>query len=210
MHSYSSSVLSQSTLSPQPLSTSTSSPQPLSTSTSSPQPLSTSTSSTQPLSTSTLLTSSPQHPSHPLSQSISSDQASVTHQSVQPGESSQSADSVCPLDQLLAAFVGTLSTKQVTTIYDFSGCDVKRSSTCLLSGPTLTSILEMVKERFEEFSKLKIPVDFDDMWADMVAQYKSPKLNLHSRLRVILDGKPSIDTGGVRRQVYSSCYKSFA
>ena len=75
--------------------------------------------------------------------------------------------------------MGTLSTKQVTTIYDFSGCDVKRSSTCLLSGPTLTSILEMVKERFEEFSKLKIPVDFDDMWADMVAQYKSPKLNLH-------------------------------
>ena len=27
---------------------------------------------------------------------------------------------------------------------------------------------------------------------------------------MILDGKPSIDTGGVRRQVYSSCYESFA
>ena len=44
----------------------------------------------------------------------------------------------------------------------------------------------------------------------MVAQYKSPKLYLHSRLQVILDGKPSFDTGGVRRQVYSSCYETFA
>ena len=33
---------------------------------------------------------------------------------------------------------------------------------------------------------------------------------LHSRLRIILDGKPSIDTGGVRRQVYSSVFDNFA
>ena len=44
----------------------------------------------------------------------------------------------------------------------------------------------------------------------MVGQYKSPNMYLHSRLRIILDGKPSIDTGGVQRQVYSSIFDNFA
>jgi hypothetical protein len=117
---------------------------------------------------------------------------------------------LAPLDQLLAIFVGTLSAKQVSALYDFSGYDNKRSSDCLLRGPTLGAILEMVNDRFLQFPKLKVSVDFDDMWADMVGQCKSPNMYLHSRLRVILDGKPSIDTGGVRRQVYSSVFHNFA
>ena len=116
---------------------------------------------------------------------------------------------LAPLDQLLATFVGTLSAKQVSALYDFSGYDSKRSN-CLLYGPTLGAILEMINDRFLQYPKLKVSVDFDDMWADMVGQYKSPNMYLHSRLRIILDGKPSIDTGGVRRQVYSSIFDNFA
>lgn len=117
---------------------------------------------------------------------------------------------LAPLDQLLATFVGTLSAKQVSALYDFSGYDSKRCSNCLLHGPTLGAILEMINDRFLQYPKLKVSVDFDDMWADMVGQYKSPNMYLHSRLRIILDGKPSIDTGGVRRQVYSSVFDNFA
>ena len=68
----------------------------------------------------------------------------------------------------------------------------------------------MVNERFEQYPKLKVPIDFDDMWADMVAVYKSQTMYLHSRLRITLDGKPSIDTGGVRHQVYSNVFEDFA
>ena len=89
-----------------------------------------------------------------------------------------------------------------TAIYDFSGYDSKRSSDCLLHGPTLGAILEMV-DRFLQFPKLKVSVDFDDVGrygeANMVGQYKSPNIYFHSRL---LDGKPSFDTGDVRRQCF--------
>ena len=101
----------------------------------------------------------------------------------------------------LATFVGTLSAKQVSALYDFAGYDSKRTSDYLLRGPTLGAILEMINDRFMQYPKLKVSVYFDDMWADIVGQYKSSNMYLHSRLRIILDGKPSIDTGGVRRQV---------
>lgn len=68
----------------------------------------------------------------------------------------------------------------------------------------------MVNNRFLRFPKQKVHIDFEDMWPDMLAQYKSQNMYLHSLFRIILDGKPSIDTGGVRRQVYSSVFHNFA
>ena len=83
-------------------------------------------------------------------------------------------------------------------------------SNCLLDGPTLSSILEMINSRYESYPKCKVSVDFGDMWSDLVAAYKSPSLNIGSQLRITLDDKPPIDTGGVRRQVYSKVFQSFA
>ena len=53
-----------------------------------------------------------------------------------------------PLDQLLATFVGTLSAKQVSALYDLSGYDSKHTSDCFLRGLTLGAILEMITDRF--------------------------------------------------------------
>lgn len=132
--------------------------------------------------------------------------------STQPSQPGSDVGVLAPLDQLLSTFIGTstLSSKQISSIYDLSGCDFKRSSDCLLRGPTLAAILEMVNDRFLHFPKQKVHIDFEDMWADMIAQYKSPDMYLHCLFRIILDGKPSIDTGGVRRQVYSSVFENFA
>ena len=87
---------------------------------------------------------------------------------------------LAPLDQLLATFVGTLSAKQVSALYDFSGYDSKHCSNCSLCGPTLGAVLEMINDRFLQYPKLKVSVDFDDMWVDMVGQYRSPNMYLHS------------------------------
>lgn len=43
----------------------------------------------------------------------------------------------------------------------------------------------------------------------MVAAYKTP-MNMHSNLRISLNGKPTIDTGGVRRQLYTNVFDAFA
>ena len=67
----------------------------------------------------------------------------------------------------------------------------------------------MVNARFRNLPRTKLSVDFDDMWRDVVAAYKSP-MSFQTQLRITLDGKPPIDTGGVRRQVYTKVFESFA
>ena len=116
------------------------------------------------------------------------------------------------LDQLLDTFVSedNLSTKQVVTIYELSGSDFDKSMTCLLDGPTLQSIIKMINGRFVQFPRVKLSLDAEDMWGDMVAQYKCPSTSLQSQLRITLNRQPAVDTGGVRRQVYSTIFEDFA
>ena len=116
------------------------------------------------------------------------------------------------LDQLLDTFVSedNLSTKQVVTIYELSGSDFDKSMTCLLDGPTLQSIIKIINGRFVQFPRVKLSLDAEDMWGDMVAQYKCPSTSLQSQLRITLNRQPAVDTGGVRRQVYSTIFEDFA
>ena len=48
-------------------------------------------------------------------------------------------------------------------------------------------------------------VDSEDMWADMLAIYMCFTLGE----RISLDNGPALDTGGVRRQVYTCVYNKF-
>ncbi len=47
-------------------------------------------------------------------------------------------------------------------------------------------------------------------YGDAVGYYKSTSLNLANPVRVMLDDEPAIDTGGVRRQLYTDVFKEFA
>ena len=143
-------------------------------------------------------------PTQPAQSSFESTQTALA-----PTHTSQSSGTN-ELDEILATFVGTLSVRQVTSIFKFSGCDAEQCTTCLLLGPTLESILDMINKRFEQYPALKVTVDFEDMWADVVSHYKNPSMNLFSRLRIILRGKPPIDSGGVRRQIYTSTFENFS
>ena len=46
-------------------------------------------------------------------------------------------------------------------------------------------------------------MDMDDKWADLVAVYKTPGLELCRPIRIILDGAPAIDQGGMRREIFT-------
>ena len=107
-------------------------------------------------------------------------------------------------------FVSTVPVKKITEVYRLSGDNFERATTCLLSGPTLASILKMINERFDEMPRRKVFVDLSDAWSDLVSYYKGTSVDFHSQLRITLDGQPAIDTGGVRRQVYTTAFNAFA
>ena len=79
----------------------------------------------------------------------------------------------------------------------------------MLEGPTLSSLLRMVNDRFRGLPTRKLHVDPEDLWTDVVAAYKG-SLDFHSQIRVLLHGSPAIDTGGVRRQVFTRVFEAFA
>lgn len=114
-----------------------------------------------------------------------------------------------PLEQLLTMFTGQLSVKQVMAVFCASGHDFNTSMDCLLEGPTLSSILNLLNDQFEQQPASKIQTYPDDAWQDMVIKYKSPKIDLTRPLRVVLRDQPALDTGGVRQQVYNAVYSDF-
>lgn len=53
-------------------------------------------------------------------------------------------------------------------------------------------------------------MDADEAWADAVSYYKSPCIDpANTALRVRITGQAAIDTGGVRRQLYSAVFREF-
>ncbi len=115
------------------------------------------------------------------------------------------------LDLLLETFVSCeISAKQVKEVYVLSGEDSETSSECLLSGPTLSALLKMVNDRFDELPRLRVRVYAEDVWSDIVACYKRSSFKYLTHLQVSLEGQPAIDTGGVRRQIYTTVLHDFA
>ena len=56
-------------------------------------------------------------------------------------------------------------------------------------------------------SSIKIEVDPSDLLTDCVAFYKGPKFNPQHPLRVTFIGQPALDSGGVKRQMYTDLFK---
>ena len=82
---------------------------------------------------------------------------------------------------------------------------------CLLSGPTLQSILIVMHRRYTEQPAIKIEVeDITEAWEDAVTFYKSSRLDISKQIRVRISNQPAIDVGGIRAQLYSTVYGAFA
>jgi hypothetical protein len=110
------------------------------------------------------------------------------------------------LEKLITLFKGCLKTTQILQVYRASGDDFEASMECMLGGPTIITLLN---NSFEQQSSVKIKVDEDDVWQDIVVHYKSPAVDLRKKLQVRVQNQPAIDTGGVRRQVYDTVFNEF-
>ena len=114
------------------------------------------------------------------------------------------------LDHLYKIFDGQLSEKQIAAVYMITGKNYDCTLQCLLEGPTLNSVITVMNNYFEAKPTAKIQVDLNTAWDDMLAYYKSNKIDYDLRIRIALTGEVAIDTGGVRRQIYTQVYAEFA
>ena len=67
---------------------------------------------------------------------------------------------------------------------------------------SLDAVLQDLQKGFST-EKEKLRVDEDDILNDAMAYYKDPTFNPTKRLRVLYQGQPAVDTGGVIRQFFS-------
>ena len=95
---------------------------------------------------------------------------------------------------------------QIVAVYESSDQSFNASMECLGQGPTLESILFMLNVKMR---KVKLVLDPNDIWQDILVYYKSPRVDTRKQLRIKINNMPAIDTGGVRRQVYSTVFNDF-
>ena len=118
---------------------------------------------------------------------------------------------IAKLDHLLTLFQGKLNKKQISALYDFTCHDFDKTMECLLLGPDLNSILKLMSKVSKTCPVVKIHVDEDDIMSDLVYFYKVSDTDIsRCRIRIRLNGQPAIDTGGVRRQIYTSVLQQFS
>lgn len=141
----------------------------------------------------------------------------VEHNAHSPTPSSIGADEIAgpssgslSLERLLSCFNGVLTQSQIEAVYESSGRCYYSAWECLREGPTTDSFLQMLSARYQLASVVKVPVDADDMWQDVLLFYKTTKCDTSHRLRFRVCGAPVIDTGGVRRQIYTVMFNDFA
>ena len=119
----------------------------------------------------------------------------------------------CPQEQFTQIFPH-VSQDCLSYVLKLSSNDLLRASDCILSGPSIESLVSLLHDCVitSESESLKLRIDDEEEGEDLVesifAFYKGPKFNCHCTLRVVLKGQPAIDTGGVRRQILSEVLKT--
>ena len=84
------------------------------------------------------------------------------------------------------------------SIFTLSGNLLEASIACLYSGPSIESILELSANQYLLHNTVKLTVDTDDLWLDLVSLYKSGSMDPKCcRLKIVINNKPAIDTGGI-------------
>lgn len=125
------------------------------------------------------------------------------------GDTSQHSQELQNLDTLLSLFSSRFTAKQIQILYRYSGDNFDNAIECLMNGPSLDSIVRMVNTHSMSDPVVKVAIDSDDVWADMLAVYKQSDNLIGKRIRVTLDNSPVIDTCGVRKHIYTSVLAEF-
>lgn len=112
--------------------------------------------------------------------------------------------------KLREVFIGRFSAEQTDCVFKISGENFASSMDCLLTGPTLESVLMILNKLCSEQPVIKLDVNTAEAWEDTIAFYKSSRMDASQQIRVRITGQPAIDAGGVRAQLYSSVYAIFA
>jgi hypothetical protein len=142
----------------------------------------------------------------PAQPSTSGTQTSVPTPPFQLDSYSESSDDSSSLTKLLSMFrSGQFSEEQVTAVYHSFGSDFGAAVECLLSPGNMVRHLNTY---FSCRAFQKVNVDGDDLWQDRVVQYKA-KLDVSNKVRVNISNQQAIDTGGLRRHVYSTVFSDF-
>ena len=91
----------------------------------------------------------------------------------------------------------------LVSISDDEGDEILQHPSFLPQETTLNSILKMLEERLSS-EKEKVKVEEEDLFNDAMCYYKDPNFDTRKRLRVVYEGQPAVDTGGVTRQFFTN------
>ena len=100
-------------------------------------------------------------------------------------------------------------------VYKCSNGDISCASDCILSGPSIESLVSLIRAVVitNESDGRRLRIDDDEKEGEelvdcIFAFYKGPRFDPQSGVRMCLMGEPAIDTGGVRRQVFSEVFET--
>lgn len=125
--------------------------------------------------------------------------------------STSTALSSSPHDQLVSLFQDKFSDDQLAIILDLTSNGFDNAMECLLTGPNLQSILKLMIALFKTYPVVKVDIDDDEAWAEMVTFYKATDVDFaRCRIKIQLQNQPAIDTGDVRCQNYTTVLQLFA
>ena len=81
--------------------------------------------------------------------------------------------------------------------------EILQHATFLPTETTLNSILKILEGKLSN-EKEKIRVEEEDLFNDAMCYYKDPNFDARKRIRVMYQGQPAVDTGGVTRQFFTN------
>lgn len=117
----------------------------------------------------------------------------ITNQQQPSGSPSSAADGTT-LDNLLPALLQLNKSPH----YLYSGNDFDESMECLANGASLDVVLKILNNQHSRYPSVKVAVDCD----------KNSGLS-NKRLKVCRCNEPAVDTGGVRRETYTTVFTEF-
>ena len=150
------------------------------------------------------------HVSTATGQSDDNNKTGTSQETINAGYDNFAIGSNASLEHLFTIFQATLSKSQISAIFDFTCCDFETTMECLLSGPDLNSMLNVMSKVSRTHPIVKVRIDEGEVWSDLVSFYKINMDISKCRIRICLNDQPAIDTGGVRCQVYTSVLQLFS
>ena len=110
--------------------------------------------------------------------------------------------------QQLSAMFPEHPSSTISTGLELTQGDMQMGADMILSTPPLTTLLQKLKDKIS-CKRLQLIVDEDDelaMFHSVIGYYKVPNFDPTLDMRVRLQGQPAVDTGGPRRQMFTSVF----